>query len=269
MKKLLISTMLTAASLNTSLAADLIARPVTKAPPIVAASPWSGWYAGINGGGTWSNNTASLSDTSSPAIFSTGVALGYTPLSMDAKHGGGFGGGQIGYNWQTGSWLLGLETDIQGADIGSTSTSPHTINSGPGAGLNIIRTAQDHIDWFGTVRGRMGYVTGGVLLYGTGGVAYGHTGSNFNNTILLLNESIGGSASSTQAGWVAGGGIEWAFARQWSLKGEYLHVDLGSTDVSGVDSRTPTLIATYRFKHEFDSVRLGINYKFGDPLVKY
>lgn len=155
-----------------------------------------------------------------------------------------------------------MEADIQGADIGNSSTSVTSIG--------IVRTARDHIDWFGTVRGRAGFVADRVLFYGTGGLAYGNVKSSFHN-LALNNENIGGSTSGTNAGWVAGAGIEWAFAPQWSLKGEYLHVNLGSTDVSGLDSAPSAVpnIATYRFKHEFDSARLGINYKFGDPVAKY
>lgn len=258
MRFLFVSAAIITGSFGAAQAADLAARPFTKAPPLIAVSPWTGWYAGINGGGAWSTGTGSLRDNSSPAVLGAGVAVGFTPLSLDAKHNGGFGGGQIGYNWQTGSWLLGIEADIQGASIGSTASSVTNIG--------IVRSAQDNIGWFGTLRGRAGFVADNVLFYGTGGLAYGNVKSSFHN-VALNNETIGGSVSATRAGWAAGAGIEWAFAPQWTLKGEYLHIDLGSTDVSGLDSLPPPNIAVYRFKHEFDSARIGVNYRFGGPVV--
>jgi outer membrane immunogenic protein len=126
-------------------------------------------------------------------------------------------------------------------------------------------TARDRIDWFGTARGRLGYSFGSVVLYGTGGLAFGGVSSQFQNNIAI--NGIGGQANaarsgdSTAVGWAAGAGFEWMFAPHWSFKTEYLHVDLGSTDLATASAQTINS-GTYRFSHAFDSARLGINYHF-------
>ncbi len=261
------------AMIGSASAADLAARPYTKAPPMVdVAYSWTGWYVGVNGGGSFGGSTGKLGDfTTAPAAasFLPAVAAGGTPGSLGAKHGGGFGGGQIGYNWQQGIWVYGLETDIQGAAIGSTST---VTFPGGGGTVPSVSTGRDRIDWFGTFRGRVGVTVDRVLFYGTGGLAYGGTKSTATNVFNPpTSGTFMGSTSDTKIGWVAGAGVEWAFAPNWSLKGEYLHVDLGRSNVTISDPvNFPISFATYRFSHTFDTGRVGINYKFGGPiLAKY
>jgi outer membrane immunogenic protein len=254
-------------------AADLAARPYTKAPPMVdPVFSWTGWYIGVNGGGSFGSSTGRLdSFTTAPpgASFLPAVTAGGTPQSLGAKHEGGFGGGQVGYNWQQGMWVYGLETDIQGAGIGSTST---VTFPGGGGTVPSVSTGRDRIDWFGTFRGRVGVAVDRVLFYGTGGLAYGGVKSTATN--LYTPAAAGtfmGSTSDTKVGWAAGAGVEWAFAPNWSLKAEYLHVDLGRSTVTIADPvNFPISFANYRFSHTFDTVRAGINYKFGGPiLAKY
>jgi len=276
MKKVLLSTAVAligiASVAGTASAADLAARPYTKAPPIVEPIfTWTGWYIGVNGGGAFGGgSTGALTNfsTVAPNNFTPAVVAGGTPGSLSTKHSGGFGGGQIGYNWQTGAWVWGLETDIQGASIGSSST---VVFPGGGGIFPSVSTGRDRIDWFGTFRGRVGYSVDRVLFYATGGLAYGEAKSSASN-IFTPNTSgvFVGSKSDTRVGWAAGAGIEWAFLPGWSLKGEYLHVDLGRTDVTITDPvNFPGGFATYRFKHEFDSARIGINYHFnaGGPIL--
>lgn len=255
-------------------AADMAVKaPIYKAAPVEVFS-WTGWYAGINGGGTWGNSSGGLNSfTTTPpgSDFTAAVAAGGTPGSLGAKHEGWFGGGQIGYNWQSSNWVYGLETDIQGADIGRTST---IIFPGGGGIDPSTSTGRDHIDWFGTFRGRIGVTTNQVLFYGTGGLAYGGVRSSATNVFVPPTAgTFAGSVSDTRVGWAAGAGIEWAFAPNWSLKGEYLHIDLGSSNVTILDPvNFPTASATYRFRHEMDAVRLGVNYKFnwaGPVVARY
>jgi outer membrane immunogenic protein len=139
---------------------------------VAAVFSWTGWYVGVNGGWAWDNSSGNLDSFSTTGgnDFRPAVVAGGTPRFLGANHEGGFGGGQIGYNWQMTNWVFGLETDIQGADIGRTST----VNFPGGGGIvPSVSIGRDHIDWFGTARGRVGVAVNNVLFYGTGGFAYG------------------------------------------------------------------------------------------------
>ena len=244
-------------------AADLPARTYTKAPEYMPTCAWCGWYIGANGGGAWSTGTGNLIDFA--PNFNNTVGVGLTPGVLGARHQGGFGGGQFGYNHAMGTVLLGFEADIQGADIGSTST----INIGAPAGTSFpasVSTGRDHIDWFGTARGRLGVTVGSVLFYGTGGLAFGGVESSASNAFVNGGGNFTGSSSDTRFGWAAGLGLEWNFAPNWSFKTEYLHVDLGSTNVAITDPTRPGT-ADYRFNHAFETARVGVNYHFGGPIV--
>jgi outer membrane immunogenic protein len=153
---------------------------------------------------------------------------------------GWYGGGQVGYNAQFDRLVLGVEADLQGADI-SDSTS--------GVGPAGFSTANVDVNWFSTVRGRVGYAAGPALLYVTGGLAFADVDYSVTAPGVTL------SKSSIKTGYALGGGIEWAFDPNWSLKSEYLFVDLGDEALSsgGFSSRSET---------EFRTVRVGLNYRF-------
>src|SRR5689334_17635822 len=128
-------------------AADMAvkARPL---PPPAPIFTWTGFYVGVNGGWAfdgWDDNTGNLVAFS--AGFAAPIAGGAVPVNRGARHEGGFGGGQIGYNWQANQFVFGLEADIQGADIGRTNT---IFFPGGGGFVPVNNTARDHIDWFGT-----------------------------------------------------------------------------------------------------------------------
>lgn len=164
---------------------------------------------------------------------------------------GGFGGGQIGYNFQGGPLVFGLETDFQGGDLSGNIAGTTT-------GGNVF-SGKESVDWFGTARGRLGLAFGHALFYGTGGFAYG----DVRQSAVYNGISLG--ASGTQTGWVAGGGIEYKVTPAWSLKGEYQYIDLGSEKLTD----TANIPATNSLDTSFQTVRLGLNYRFGgssDPL---
>jgi len=199
-------------TMGAAAAADLPARMLTKAPP-PAFFNWTGLYGGVNLGGSWGHQRTSLDDA-------TGTRLLSNSLGLD----GVIGGGQIGYNWQPygNPWVFGIEADLQGS--GQNAGNSYFVAGLPG---NTI-IYQDKLDWFGTLRGRVGWAMGEqnrLLPFITGGFAYGQgtiSGSGtaggvplaFNNTTIY-------------AGWVLGGGVEWAFWDRWSAKAEYLFIDLG------------------------------------------
>ncbi len=210
----------------------------------VYESVWAGFYAGVNGGYGWANS-GTVSATASPGPIT--VSSSFSPE-------GGFGGGQIGYNWQRGYFVYGLEADIEGSGIkGSGSAAFNAINYANGS---------VDVDWFGTVRGRLGLtVAGSGLLYATGGFAFG--GVEDKLSTLLGAGAATVSSSNTATGYVVGGGFEYLFSPKWSAKIEYQYIDLGSTSLSAesTDNRfayTKKLDADYAFS----TVRLGVNYHF-------
>jgi outer membrane immunogenic protein len=218
MKKVLLATVAFAAfGMATQVsAADLAARPYTKAPVAAPGINWSGFYAGVIGGYAWG----------------------------DVK--GGFGGGTIGYNWQApGSiWVWGLEVDAVGADAKDSATG--FIGGIP------VATAEDKIDAFGSVTGRVGVTAGAALFYAKGGYAWAD--NRISATLLgvtLFDES------KVHSGWTVGAGTEYMFAPNWSAKVEYMYADYGSerylTAIAapGLDIGVVT-----------HSVKAGINYHF-------
>jgi outer membrane immunogenic protein len=166
--------------------------------------------------------------------------------TYNGNNGGFIGGGQIGYNWQFyNSLVAGLEADIQGvanSSGGRTGISSVPVANdatiGNGTVFTAITSARGNLQYLGTVRGRLGWlVTPTLLLYGTGGLAYGGVTLNTATTVTASNSvwangqtaAFGGvNFSNTQVGWTAGGGLEWMFFPNWSAKVEYLYYDLGT-----------------------------------------
>jgi outer membrane immunogenic protein len=241
MKKFFLATtafvLLAAASAE---AADMSVRPAYAPPPPVYS--WTGMYWGANVGYSWGKSK----------YDATLTGVGTVSNSQDIN--GAIGGFQTGYNYQFGAWVWGLETDIQasGQKGGSTFTGVLPLTS---------ITTDDKLDWFGTVRGRLGVLaTPNVLFYGTGGAAYGLVKNSA--TITVAGLSAVASSSDLRAGWTAGGGVEGALGGGWSAKLEYLYMDLGRTErtFSGLGLGT---IATETRETTDNIVRVGLNYKWG------
>ena len=220
MKRIVIGIAAIASLLTTSaFAADLAPRMYTKAPPPVAAVyNWTGFYIGGNIGYSWgrSSDTSTLTNGAGTVLFA----------SADRSNlNGVVGGGQIGYNWQLQNWVLGLEADIQGTDEKGTRNficptgvcTPTTFIGGlaviPVPGPAVPVALSQKIDWFGTVRGRAGVlVSPQVLLYATGGLAYG--GVNSSETIGLA--PVGFSNTDTRVGYTVGAGVEGVIGGNWT-----------------------------------------------------
>jgi outer membrane immunogenic protein len=231
-----------------------------KAPPPPPAPPpisWTGWYGGINVGGTWSDDSINVNTTpnvqcfESACILGTAAAQGSTGV-FSGRGAGFIGGGQFGYNWQFNSWVAGFEADIQGTRVKATGESTANIDLGP-LGMPTFSLANDlsvtkEIDYLGTVRGRLGWLAApSLLVYGTGGLAYG--GVKASTSVSQVQPSgftaVGGvpinfgtslGISQTRTGWTAGGGFEWMFVPRWSVKVEYLYYDLGSVTYNGQEA---------------------------------
>jgi outer membrane immunogenic protein len=285
MKKFLIAgAAVTSLFATGAFAADL---PV-KAPPVVAVVyNWTGFYIGGNIGYSWGRerDDGSVTGTSSVSVFRTAgptllagfpvvTPLATLPIFGRSNMNGVIGGGQAGYNWQRDKWLFGLEADIQGSDERSDGALC-TVAGCPAGSLLFPTTYK--LDWFGTVRGRVGILAAPqFLLYATGGLAYGHVGANAPFIPL--------SWGSTHAGWTVGAGGEYAFNSNWSIKVEYLYMDLGNVggnsatatvvtnapNTPGVGFNTvTTIVSTAAFNTHFTDniVRVGVNYRFGGPVV--
>jgi opacity protein-like surface antigen len=216
--------------------------------PVSASAPtWTGYYLGVDGGGGWGDsNTLTFTDTV-PGIGNPG--------SFDRY--GGFGGIQAGYNRQGAlglgdSWVLGLETDFQASEINNRFS---TIS--PYFGQTFF-DAKQGIDYFGTVRGRIGYATGNMLIYGTGGLAYGNviTKIHLNNLGSRVTDYL--RDVGTETGYAVGGGVEYVFAPGWSAKLEYQYIDLGDQSLSGVASNGE--IDRTKVDNSFNTLRVGLNY---------
>jgi outer membrane immunogenic protein len=225
-----------------------------KAPPPPAAYSWTGWYVGLNAGGSFGK----ASDSSTFGIPAV-------PLSSTSSNLDGFvGGGQIGYNWQSGTTVFGLEADIQGTGERGTANTiipfvPPPVLAGP---TTISLSDGEKLPWFGTVRGRIGLTPSPTwLLYVTGGLAYGEIKSAETLTVPLIGAAAFG-ATTDRAGWTLGAGAEASIGGNWTAKIEYLYLDFGTftnTFVTGVPLITPLALTT----HVTDNiVRVGLNYHF-------
>ncbi|HVZ53998.1 MAG TPA: outer membrane beta-barrel protein [Pseudolabrys sp.] len=228
-------------------AADL-APPVYPPPPapVVLLPLWSGFYVGGNIGGGWADLPASLSTTGALA-GSFGSANNY--LS------GVVGGGQFGYNWQSGSLVYGAEADFQATSLQNNvaATCRATL-----CGVPLSARLDQKAPWFGTVRGRFGYALDTWMIYATGGYAYGRLQTNGTATVAGITGRF--SEDSTPNGWTVGGGVELAVARNWSVRAEYLFADLGSMSANWTVPGGPHLSDSSDFK--MNVVRTGVNYRF-------
>jgi outer membrane immunogenic protein len=245
-------------------AADLPSRGVARAPVPVYAAPiftWAGLYVGLNAGYGFEGNK-NITIGGSPLITNSQIA-GSVPFSLSKKRDGFIGGAQIGYNWQAGAFVYGLEADFQGADIKGSSSFCDPV----GGCASVLTTATSKLEWLGTVRARFGWAAfDRTLLYVTGGLAVGSSKLSANiNELAGAGRQFNASASSNaRAGYTIGAGAEYAFSQNWSAKLEYLYYDLGSRTAVGIQTNPlgPDF-ATYRAKTDGHIVRVGLNYRFG------
>jgi outer membrane immunogenic protein len=270
MKKLVLAGAALAALIaSPAMAADL---PV-KAPPIVApVYDWTGFYVGINGGYSFGRSNT---DFNFP---------GFPVVSGQFNINGALAGGQAGYNWQVNPrFVVGVEGDLQWARQSGTleiADGPFCTTIVGGALLTRCVTAsaalEQRLNWFGTGRVRAGVLAAPyLLLYATGGIAFGEiennvtlaitsvsTGPNGTNTTVA---TAAGSTNNNRIGWTVGGGMEFMLHGPWTAKFEYLFVDYGNFTNTYTLAGVPVLTTS---THMIDNVvRFGLNYRFGGPVV--
>lgn len=259
-----------------------IAAPIDKAPPAAAVYNWSGWYGGLNAGYGWGNSHATFvgDEPTGAGTAAIQAAAGTHPYAQPLDSSGAIGGGQIGYNWYIGPrWIAGMEADIQLSGVEGDSHLTTVVSNQ----YDLTLASSQRIDWFGTLRGRVGVLFNDRLLgYVTGGLAYGEARNSaslsanayFTDGVGYLNSTVlscpngfvclADSKSKTTAGWTAGGGLEFAAWNNVTLKVEYLHVDLGDQMLRlGVQSpSTGDGYMTAKFDNSFDIGRVGFNVKY-------
>src|SRR3974390_1833970 len=240
-----------------AMAADL-PRKATPALPAqsIQAVNWTGFYVGVHVGYSWGNGDGNL--TYDPG---TGPLAIFDPSGRTIDGHGWLAGGQIGFNYQLNSIVFGLEADASWTGLkgsGSFTTNAASTNW----------AIENRLEWFGTVRGRVGFAVNNFLLYGTGGVALGQTKSSLvvTNLIPCCLLTANGSVNENLLGWAAGAGIEWMYARNWSVKAEYLYLDLGSAyyHFVGINflAGIPHTTDSFPSDLKFNMVRAGVNYRF-------
>jgi outer membrane immunogenic protein len=232
--------------------ADIRRMPAKAPAPVVVPVPvqnWTGLYIGGNAGYSWGRTELDYALGGLPTVSTT-----LDPNSF-------IGGGQIGYNWQFGSIVLGVEGDLSWRN----GTEAATFTSGNIFGDSAAFETEQN--WVGTVRPRFGVAAHNWLIYGTGGVAFGgfkHAYSEARPGVVTR----AATDSDTKAGWTAGGGVEYAFTPQWSLGVEYLYMDFGSTTLTQ-PAIGPLPASTATFDDRSHVVRAKVNFKFNwtTPII--
>lgn len=228
---------LIAATIAVTAIASAADMPIRTSSPFPVAAPynWTGLYVGGTAG--YVLGSSQHCDTS--------------PFCTNTFNVDGFaGGGTLGYNWQMGNWVAGLETDFSGSAASGTTSSNGTF------GCGLPATCYTDLNWYGTVRGRLGPAYDGWFPYITGGFAYGGLKAGLGNSV----PPSGLSASGTETGWTLGTGVEYAFMNHWSVKVEYLYVQLG--DLFYDTAHLCVALSCTAMHNNFNVVRLGANYRF-------
>jgi outer membrane immunogenic protein len=224
MKKYLLAGVALFALTSAASAADLAARPYTKAPAMVApAYNWSGFYAGVMGGYAWAS-----------------------------RANGGFGGGTVGYNWQApgSQFVFGIEVDAAGSSLKGTQSLTETV-----LGVPVTATEEDKVDAFGSVTGRVGAAVDASLLYFKGGYAWADRKTSITASAFGV-PLISGSDSHVHSGYTVGAGWEYMLAPNWSTKVEYMYSSFGS------ETYTIAGISAPSGSFSFSTIKAGVNYHF-------
>jgi len=224
-------------------------------PAPAAAHNWAGPYIGLHAGYGWGEWDGKFYDYNSAADGE------WEPYTKEGEHIGnsvdldGFlAGAQLGYNVQSGNFVFGIEGDIAWSDINGSETWQTKWND-----KTTEWNLDTDINWLATLRARAGFTRGSALFFVTGGLAIADVDSSYS----LNGGDWSGKASDTMTGWTVGGGVELALAQNWSVKAEYLYIDLGDMDVT-LDDENCWKPENFDGDINLHTFRIGFNYKFGD-----
>lgn len=236
------------------------AKSATPAPPASGTHDWSGGYIGGHLGYGWGKGDTRFDPLPSAAAF-----INMQPVTLRVRPRGILGGGQLGFNWQFGNFVVGAEGSLSVSNIKKTTTvTPIIQNNGtpfPGAGF---QSASQKIKWLGSIRPRIGGAFGNVLVYGTAGFAFARVNYAATTDFRPVGTTQYPAAlSSNRNGWTAGGGVEVAVNTNWSVKGEYLYYDFGNTSatVSAIPSLPPFQVM-YTWQTKLHTFSGGVNFHF-------
>ena len=280
MKILLATTALSLASFG-AFAADLPARAPAPAPALVYAAPvftWAGFYAGMQVGYQQQRNKYGSNDSDwDGTVWVAGPVAGIANLNTY----GFLGGVHAGYNYQTGSIVIGLEVDIEGVS-GKNTFSLYEAAFSPYL-YDETWSAASRLKWQGSVRGRLGYSFDRALIYATAGLAFANVETSYGNTVTdittpFLKDSGSRSYSEFRTGFTIGAGLQYALTNAWSVRAEYRYTDLGTLTNNNVlwlvgptrFSQAPEYTTREQHKLTSNSVRVGLTYTFGSksaPVV--
>jgi outer membrane immunogenic protein len=237
-----------------------------KAPPLAVAPlyNWTGFYIGVHGGGGWSRGDSSTNPIPSVALWNRSADV------FDLDGSGAVAGVHAGYNWQVApTWLLGVEADWSWTDINASQSLPIRNPAGvPFAGTSVTTMSRD-IDWLASVRGRVGWVKNNLLLYATGGVAWGDASYLGTTPSIPAAFTWASNFRKTESGYVVGAGAEWGVTSNVSLRAEYLFYRLsGDSSVANGVPPFPPFQMGYNWNNvDIHVGRVGLSYKFGGPVV--
>ena len=250
MKKLLLGIAGVIALAAPASAADLAARPYAKAPAMIAAVyDWSGFYIGANGG--WGSSRKCWDLQTGAGVF----------VASDGCHDatGGVAGGQLGYRWQAGAWVFGVEGQGDWADLRGRNTAL----TAPGF------TNESKIGAFGLFTGQVGYAFNNVLFYVKGGGAV--TDDRFRTNFVGTNVPVTGTVNDTRWGGTIGAGLEFGFTPNWSAAVAYDHLFMGNRTYTFINNgnfaAAGTFLAQERVRQDVDLVTVRVNYRWGGPVV--
>jgi outer membrane immunogenic protein len=273
-----VAAVISVGSFGSAVAADMAVKAPAPPAPILT---WAGFYAGINAGGDWGSSSQSLDVTSAGGFFSPGC---FPPTNfcqvnvVDVRNAGaqrlntsGFvGGGQVGYNWQFGQAVVGIEGDFD--YFRSAGRGIKTVPLVAGGAGTVTVTDSMSTDWLFTLRPRLGWAVNNWLFYGTGGLAVSNLKSNWTFLETRFGNTAASSVSDTKAGWTVGAGVETKFAGGWSVGLEYLFVHFDQ-----ISATVPVVLPVgggptpQNFFHSADLesniVRAKLNYQFNTPVV--
>jgi outer membrane immunogenic protein len=247
MKNFLLGALGALALVNSASAADLAARPYTKASlPGAAVASWTGCYIGGNVGGGWDRQGYTNLNPQRLPNFDLG----------SERNSGVVGGGQVGCDYQAGSWVFGAQGMFEAAD---TRGSNHVVPGRADSQFPNIFDLSARTSWVTTATVRVGYaIVPQALLYAKGGAAWTHGTLGYNITGMGLATYTGGE---TRSGWIIGGGLEYLFAPNWSVFVEYNHMDFGTQTLNTQDAFAN--IEPIRVSRRIDTAMVGVNFRFG------
>jgi outer membrane immunogenic protein len=274
MKKFLLAVASVVLGTASAFAADL-APQYTKAPVMAPGYNWTGFYVGANVGGQWGSADPTTSTVFTPTgYFAASSVPAIAAVGAQSVNSSSVTGGfTAGYNWQVDHAVFGLEGDINYFGFKGSTTGSALYPCCAPTGFTVSSSVS--ADWLATIRGRIGFLaTPSWLLYATGGAAIAEVKGNFNFTDTFAAATESAAIRDTRVGWTVGAGTEYAVGNGWSLKAEYLYVDLGRASTTSNNLAAfvgpgafPGNVYTHSVDIKSNIVRVGVNYKFGGPVV--